>query len=253
MFFTNDKKNIQNLSIIIAVIVMSAVLAIALLLQDPSQRSEYFWTRLAWIEFLIGLCFLFTNNYFLSIIFGENVKEKGGAMPALGSIIYLYSFLSSILVIVTSFLPDNNLISRFHFILQILLIASFAIIYLLINLSLAAALSGSSIPKNVIPPSQLITKISMLEKRFKNNFSSNENVELIKTIKKLRESIQFSIPNSGKSLNSIEYQSFITKIDHLYEDAKSNSLNFDDANTLNDIIKKLNDLIIDIDTIKIIR
>jgi hypothetical protein len=219
MFFSNGRKSIGLLSAVVTAIVMVSILAIALVSQDESQRSYYFWIRLAWVELMVLICSIFTNSYLLEVIFGNEVREKGGAMPGFGVAIYFYALFSSSLVIITSFLPENNYLSRFHIILQILLFAAFSLTYALINFSIAGALSGSRSSSEVTSPQQLAMKIGMIEKKIKGDLILNADVGLVKEVKNLKEIVMYSIPSAGPYLDSVEYQSFVYDVENFCRDA----------------------------------
>ena len=251
MFFTDGKRSLSLLSVALIAIVMVSILAIGLIFQDPAYRSDYFWMRLLWVELMTLICFLFTKDYLIKVIFNENLKEEGGAMPPFGLAIYVYALISVALVIITSFLPDNDFLSKFHLIFQIILFAIFSIVYVLINFALAGALSGTKSTSGSATPSQLVLKISMFEKKIKNDLLLNYDTQLINAIKKLRETIQYSIPNSGIYLDTVEYQTFALNIESFCEDTKLISV--DNPYESSSIKKKIEDLIIIAGSLKRIR
>lgn len=251
MFFTDGKRSLGLLSITLIVVVMLSILAIALIFQDPTLRSDYFWMRLLWVELMTLICFLFTKDYLIKVIFKENLNEEGGAMPPFGLAIYMYALTSVALVIITSFLPENDFLSKFHLILQILLFAGFSIIYVLINFALAGALSGTKSTSGSTPPSQLVLKISMLEKRIKSDSLLSNDTQLMNAIKKLKETIQYSIPNFGTYLDSVEYQTFALNIESFCEDTKLISANNPDD--LYSTKKQVEELIIIAGSLKRVR
>lgn len=251
MFFPNARKSISLLSTVLTIILMVSILAIALIFQDQTQRSNYFWMRLGWIELMVLICSTFTNSYLLEVIFGENIKEKGGAMPGFGSTIYLYALISSLLVIITSFLPASDLLSRFHLVLQILLFAIFALTYALINFALSGAISGSRSTSNVTPPPQLATKIGVIEKKINNDPILKADIELLRAVKDLKETVSYSIPNAGTYLDSHEYQSFAFDVENFCREISQASIKENDE--LLRFRKKLIELVINAGSLKRIR
>lgn len=251
MFFSNGRKSVGFLSTVVAIIFMVSILAIALVFQDESQRSYYFWIRLAWVELMVLICLIFTNSYLLEVIFGNDVREKGGAMPGFGVAIYFYALLSSSLVIITSFLPENNYLSRIHIILQILLFAAFSLTYALINFSVAGALSGTRSSGEVTSPQQLAMKIGMLEKKVKQNLILTADVGLVKAVKDLKEIVMYSIPSAGPYLDSLEYQSFVYDVENFCRDAVV--MIIEDNDDLIGLKNKVTELVITAGSLKIIR
>lgn len=251
MFFTEGKKGLSLLSIILIVVVMFSILAIGLISQDSAHRSEYFWMRLLWVEFMTLMCFLFTKDYLLKVIFKDDLKEQGGAMPPFGFALYIYSLISVVLVIATSFLPENDFLSKFHVILQVILFGGFSIIYVLINFALAGAVSGTKSISGSTPPSQLAIKIGNLEKKFRTDLLLSADTELVNEIKKLRETIQHSIPNFGSYLDSMEYQNFALDIENFCDEVKFISTTNPDR--LLSVKRKIRDLTIIAGSLKRIR
>jgi len=250
MFSAPTRTGIKRLSTLSAIATMAAIFCIALIFYE-GEKSNTFWMRLAWIEFLAGLVLVFNSTYLTSIIFGTN-KGEGGATPAVGVILYFYVFASAALVIGTSFLPENSYISRFHLIAQILLAVTLILTYTLIDFSLAGALSGSEVPEDVISPKSLVLKLTEAEKLLSLPAMGIKSRTILPIVKNLNEKIKYSLPHAGKALSSSEYKSFAEEVNEVYLIIQTSYENVDNVDNEVDsrLSRKLNSLTIKVESIK---
>ena len=250
MFISSDKKNLGRLQHLLTLLMMVAVLIISFIFKNPAQQSDGFWFKLIWVELLILLTFLFTTGYFSRVIHHEHLKEQGGAMPALGVAIYSYASLSILLIILSSILPDSHWLLKIHLICQVILFCAFAFIYVMINLALTGAQSGTISSADAVTPAMLQSKLEMVANQFKYAEEVEGQIILIDNIKSLCEVLRYNIPNHGRHLDSLEYQTFVLNVEQFCQQAQASR---HQANSMVLLQNALTDLIISAKSLKRIR
>ena len=135
----------------------TAIIALALMWIDPADRSEYFWRRVIWTEFLAGLVWAYVGGFFsLLVRKNRDVKGLGAILPGLGVTIFFYAVSSFLLMmVVAAFSPGGE---SWELVSQIYKTAGLVVILIFLYFSWAAGVAESEpIPPGILTPYQLAT------------------------------------------------------------------------------------------------
>ena len=212
-----DVKKTAKLSAIIGyLITAAAIVVLPSVLVSQQDRSNYFWYRIVWSEFLALVMWSYIGGFFLFAQLGGNkVKGLGGILPATGAAIGLYVAISFILIIA---FPDPS--SKFHIAAQIVLLVCLVLLFAFFQFARAGAVVGTEpIPSDLRTPQQLSMAVKANEDRLF-QLLTGQNVSgdvrrLHDALKGLRESIAYSLPYVGSIGTSAEYRTFVAQIEQL--------------------------------------
>ncbi len=132
-------------------------------------------------------------------------------LPALGLVVIVYAAVSFVLMTLFIFLSDGNTTSKVHLVLQVCLAGTAVILCAFLWLARSAASSGlSALPPGLPSPPILAAHIEQQEQRFKD--MGTDGVPIAIELKKLRETIRYSLPRIGGIGSNDRYQTFSSKI-----------------------------------------
>lgn len=186
------------------------IFGIGLLVVPVESRSNLFWPRMLWTEFLALLIWSSLTAFFRNAVVGrEDQKKVMGVLPASQLILIVYAVLSFLLMIVHSQMQESGLGNRMHLMLQIGLAAAVGILFVFLNITSAAA--GHGLEKTFasgMSPAELCAAIKEQEERI-HGFPRLASSALIeKSLKTLREKIQYGLPTAGTIGASSAYREF---------------------------------------------
>jgi len=199
-----------------------AIISISVILVPAENRSEWFWYRIFWSEFLFLLNWAYFGGFF-AIVFTNKSRGKssGGIIPGVGIVIFFYSLLSLGLMLCHSWYPDFEFLNRLHFASQIFLTATTVILMVLIYYSFSLAETGTKSSKSAIKtPSQLGSMLFSEESEFIARINHIQNgfenqISIIRDgLKSLREKITYSIPEYGNLGKNSDYIDFVVAIEN---------------------------------------
>ena len=125
----------QKIFGLIALVAVSAILAISIILQPDKISSWVFWSQLGWLIFLVVLNLLVSGAFFSSgDLENKHSKRSIGILPALNILVFIYSLISAALLLFNIYL-DSSFISSYHLVLQIAFAAFFMITGLFVYLT----------------------------------------------------------------------------------------------------------------------
>jgi hypothetical protein len=222
------------------------IVLLPLILTDPESRSVFFWRRIAWTEFLAALVWAYIGGFF-SLIVPKNrsLSRLGGVLPALGIVIFFYTFSSFLFMMIAAYLPQVSVINMAS---QVYRAAGLVVIIVFLFFSWITGTAGSEpIPKGILAPNELIISIQNEENKLlmrqgvfiplevKDGFG-----DLRVALKSLREKIQYSIPHAGRIGTNADYIAFSKSVAQLCEDcSNANKAESFDAGKMNSIIQSL--------------
>jgi hypothetical protein len=120
-----------------------AIVGVAITFVPTPERSDYFWYRILWAEFLAGLVWGFTGGFITSSLFAKkSPRSQGGILPTLGVVVVIYAVLSLALMLKQAYTHETDFLDRFHLTLQIVLLAVTGILCVFLQLSQTAAAHG---------------------------------------------------------------------------------------------------------------
>jgi len=246
----------KNKSIILSVIGFAAtatgIFLIPFVLFNIEYRSEYFYYKVIWVEFL-GIIF-WSYIYYYFFLFSKDVKNKNyiRVFPAISVAIISYLSISFILIIISSALPDYSMINRIHFIIQLIcFITLIVIIILFLQTSKLNITDEQNKNDKIKTPMQLITDLKNVLLLYEQNDIPKNNI-LIITLQSLIDKINYSLPHEWNILNNQLYSNYILEFDSLIDSIITSDYNVEiNDEILNHHISQLNflnnkiDLIVD--------
>lgn len=199
-----------------------AVIAIPLILNDPAKRSEYFWPRIIWAEILVTLIWLYLSGFICLVLPKYRSKKGLGAvLPSFGIVFFIYVVSSFTIMLLAAYCPIFQTVNIFF---QICLAAGLVVIIIFIHFSRVSGITGTEhIVGGISSPKDLILQIknqenSIAAKSINSPCDSSIIATLNNSLKKLRETISYSIPHIGMIGNNERYQIFSKKVNDLCSD-----------------------------------
>lgn len=184
-------------------------------------RSEFFTIRLIWAEVLIAL-FFFGGLLLPYNKFFENRKHIGAGYLIIAHRVTMAMTISLIILVLSAFIPTESYEGtcfRLHIALQIVIVIIAVIAIASTYFSMAAQLDGiEEFPANVKKPSDLCLMLQ--------NAESNTNlaIDQVKIVKKIRESIKYSIPENGTVTAFAEYHELAETVEKINSGIAGNDL-----------------------------
>ena len=232
-----------------------AIVMLAVTWIDPSDRTEYFWRRLIWTDFLLALAWAYVGGFF-SLVIRKNrsVKGLGAIMPGLGVAIFFYVGSSLLLMMVAAFWPGAN---SWELVSQVYKSAGLVVVLIFLYFSWVAGIADTEpIPPGISTPHELAVLLGKAEGVLLPRFTPNTDAyvtsgfeELALGLKALRERIQYSIPHAGRIGSENSYFAFSRAIDQLADDCLQLATGDLDAPRVKICIRQVNDLKIEIQNI----
>jgi hypothetical protein len=208
----NAKSTHVAATIIGYLITAAVIIAVPLILIQPDARSEWFWHRIGWTEFLAVLLWGYFGGFVRYALGGRaRSSASGGVLPATGILITIYAIASFVLLSVTA---DPS--TRWHLATQVLLLAATAIILVFVEYARSGATSGREdldTPQVSIP--DLCSRLQQHEQRFSSAKLGSRTRALHDSIKGLREAVLYSLRGVGQVRHSTEYRDFVETTERL--------------------------------------
>ena len=195
---------VSILGYLITAVAVILVPVIAIVARD---RSDYFWYKIVWTEFLTLLVWVYFGSYLYFITPGVKKPARfGGILPPTGFVVLGYAIFSFILIIIFDW-P-----SSVHWVAQaILLVATVLLLVFLkyIRYRLRGAFVGTEpMPEGISAPHELAAMLRLHEDRFWIDSPEAPSRKLSEALKILRETLQYSLPDVGRIGETPEYQKF---------------------------------------------
>ena len=239
-----QKKTIK-VNIAISYIVLAiAIMLMPIVLIPKGSRSDYFWLRILWTEFLAFLVWCYFGGFF-SIFLSKDQDSRriGEIYPSLGIIVLVYAVVSFLLMILSISFEGNQTLNRIHISAQILITAIALITYVSLYLAIPTAESDAEpIPKGIKKPDELSALLFKNEERLRSTFTSGTSSDdirnLFEAIKSLREKIKYSLQHVGAIGQSEEYLQFTEEVLDL--NARLSSLEYSGEENVKEIENTFN-------------
>ncbi len=190
------------------------IFGIGLLVVPTESRSNLFWPRMLWTEFLALLIWFSLTAFFRNAALGREDKNRVmGILPATQMILVIYAALSFLLMITHSHMQETGLGNRMHLMLQIGLAAVTGILFVFLNITSAAA--GHGLEKTFafgMSPAELCASIREQEERIHGFPKLPSSTQMERSLKSLREKIHYSLPAVGQLGASSAYREFSQEV-----------------------------------------
>ena len=188
-------------------ITVIGILGAGLLIIPEESRSDLFWPRMLWVAFLSLLVWGSLTCFLHGATLGrEDRKRVMGILPATQMVLVTYAVLSFLIMIVHSLMPVSDSGSRIHLLFQIGLAVVSGITFVFLTIASVSAAKGL---ENTFEPGLSPAGLCALLKEQESKISRDSSAKgLEKTIKSLREKIQYSLPAVGKIGSSSTYHGF---------------------------------------------
>jgi hypothetical protein len=218
---------ISKASVVGFLITAITIAVLPMLIVQPENRSEYFWQRILWTEFLAIIFWVFQGN-FIAVVFptGKDSKGLAGMLPSLGIVITFYTTASLILLLVHAWYPNNEVLNHFHLPAQVVIAAIALLTSIFLTYSLPApGYDAEPIPRELKSPSELGMLLHTEEDRFspsglKGNIQ-DEVISLYNAIKSLREKLIYSLQGVGAIGTNQNYIGFVKDVQTFCQDISS--------------------------------
>ncbi|MDB2576434.1 hypothetical protein N9Z54_04435 [Planctomycetota bacterium] len=202
-------------------VTISAIFAIAIIATGDVERSRFFWHRLVWTASLATIVWL-TGGVFLVRATDRNpdTRRLAGVLPAFGLVVIGYAAASFLFMLLFALGDDGDSPSRIHLVIQVLLASTAGILFAFLASARAAASSGLHLPPTGTPaPLELANQIEVQEQRFRD--MGPDASPIATELKRLRESIRYSLPRAGGIAADADYHAFTTEVSDLCMDLSS--------------------------------
>ena len=191
-----------------------AVLASGLTIVPTEERTQAFWYRLVWTEVLVLLIYLPAFSFFKAADSDQaHGRSTIGVLPGAKIVLIAYALISFFLMMVNVYHHGEYLPNNIHLAVQIVITFLMGTIFTLMSVSYTTAATG--LEKTFTPglsPKELCDQLKGLESHLKAMNSGAEFLPLIQSLKKLRETIQYSIPHVGRIGESTAYQQHVDDV-----------------------------------------
>jgi hypothetical protein len=176
------------------------VFGIPLCWVPEASRSEYFWHRVLWVEFL---------NFLLWLPHCSKILSNGGILPTLGESIGHYCLLSFSLLMLHAVLPTFDFLNRCHLVGQLLL----GMIFLGFWSTLAYLAYIAQPTKLQLPPgAHAPAALTALLQNAENAIVSPQTFDARECIKEVREKIRYSLALASSPSSVYEYAQLDAKV-----------------------------------------
>ena len=225
-----------------------AIMMLAVTWIDPSDRSEYFWRRTIWTEFLLALVWAYVGGFFsLLLRRHRSVKGLGAILPSLGVAIFFYVGSSLLLTMVAAFWPGAN---SWELVSQVYKAAGLVVVLIFLYFSWAAGVADTEpIPPDISTPHALAVLLRKGEFAFRTRKQANDDADLTGELeevalglKALREWIEYSIPHAGRIGAESRYLTFGHAVEQLSDDCLQLAAGDIDSTGIKMCIRRVNDL-----------
>jgi len=211
-------------SILGLLISVAAVYFIAVIAVPEDSRSDFFWYRLVWTEALLLMIWSSFYLYFRATVDPlDHLKRMGGIAPTICIVVISYSILSFVSMMLHAFVDETNTGNRFHWIAQIVFLSGAALTVLSLYKAKVGASAGLNADSNTPSPSVLHDMLATCEASLANKCTDESVLELTRGIKRLRESVKYSLNDSASLADSQEYQALCAGITELCKSVTSYS------------------------------
>ncbi|GEM_PF-2159699 len=214
----------RTTSILGLLISAAAVYFIAVISVPEDSRSEFFWYRLVWTEVLLLMIWSSFYLYFRATVDPlDHLKRMGGIAPTICIVVISYSVLSFISMMLHAFVNETNTGNRIHWIAQIVFLSGAALTVLSLYKAKVGASAGLNYGSSTPSPSQLHDMLASCEASLTTKCKDESISELTRGIKRLRESVKYSLNDSSSLANSQEYHLVCAGITELCQSMSSYS------------------------------
>jgi len=191
---------------------LAIVLVVAIII-PVNKRSDYFWYKVVWTE-LLNLLFWGSATFYILVSGTQNdsVTRFGGVAPTISIVTALYAVLSFSVMAIHAFIPENDIVNRVQWILQIILFAMAALSVVFLSISRAAATSGLAFDRTkALTPKELHDFLAVHESSLRSSATQN----LKSSIKQLRETLIYSLNECASLTELSDYQELTREIKEL--------------------------------------
>ena len=204
----------------------AAVAVVPVILIKADARSEWFWYRIAWAEFLTLLCWS-VAGFQIGVLIPARRRTgaKTGILPILSFFVVAYAILSLGAMIASAYLTENDVVQRWHLVGQIVL----ALGLVLLVVSLHFARQGASADVVAYPPGvarqeELALALKAVEDRFTaiqgHALEGGEIPRALRALKLLRERLEYSQVGKAVAIDLKAYEAIATGVRSLADQAE---------------------------------
>ena len=201
-----------------AAISAASILMVAILVSPEGTRSDYFWARVLWTEFLALLLWGSAASFLLLTTDEgrDSTRHFAGISPAVSVVVTCYVGASFFAMLADAYFGDQDSSSILHLAGQVALAAAFGISVVFLLVASASASSGVAFDEeSVLRPAALCAELALIESQLTSRSSGEEVSALSASLKGVREAIKASLHESTACSQSQEYQQFATEIESL--------------------------------------
>lgn len=195
------------------------VIILPIVVVPANFRSEYFWIKILWTEYLaiIVWCYIGWAPTVISLSSKQEKGQEAAVVPGVGVVIFFYVGVSLFFLLSSAYAPDNEWLSRFQLARQIISTLIFFVICIgFYKVAKTANQDNISAPPDVKTPEQLAVELRAEESRIQNiTGEALEIKQFAQTYKSLREKINYSLPSINNIGNDPQYADFISQVNDL--------------------------------------
>lgn len=192
-----------------------AIIAVPVVFVPETSRSDLFWHRIAWTEFLAFLVWGFFGSFAAFAAGRERTgRGLGGVLPVVGFVVSGYAAASFALMMVAAYWTGGDSWSRIFTVLQILAAASAIVAVVLMYFVRTGAMAGAEpIPKGIKTPTDLSADLNYRRERLDVISDSNDELRRLQALlRTLAERLTYSLPGAGQVGYSRMYQDLASDV-----------------------------------------
>lgn len=197
---------IEKISLAIFGVAALSTISVAGVLFPDHLATSNFWLRVGWFVFLIFLNWFASTAIFVAANEKRSISGLMGILPAVNIVVFVYSIVSSVLLLMSMMSDGAMAEPRYHLTTQIVMAAVAALLVLLAMIAATTAKTSRNAPiGEAIRPKILVQRLKSLEAALSSEPDGGKAIHLVKS---LREKLSYSLPSETRCLGNLAYAAF---------------------------------------------
>jgi len=207
----------KTLNILVLLILLICTCLVSFLLKPVELNVNNYIYSLSWILFLIVVNW-YVSTYVITKVNINNSNTLLGVLPSLHLVVFIYSILSIVMLIISWKIVNYTYLPKWHWILQILAFGSTSIVIILMLMTSKA--SDVNISFQYEDKIYLRNKVDIIKLNLPDYLSP-----LSKDLKILDNNIKYFIPHHDYIKNKSNYKNLVSGLENI----DFSNVSFDDA------------------------
>ena len=198
------------------------ITGLPMLLVPEADRSEWFWLRISWAEFLSFLVWTFLGGFFSHSVSSANTGTLGGMLPSFGVVVFLYAGVSMTVMLLHAWFEPALFSDRVHLAAQLIAFTLAGLVSVMLSFAIKSGNAGAEpIPRVVRSVAELVGLLTIQEERFSpatlGPGVSESTRELWVAIRNLIETLKYSLQHVGRIGTLDDYHALAADVESLFD------------------------------------